>query len=56
VPKLVPPGEGRAPSRRELFARMCYLRGVTDPATVGRLWAEEEAKAPATPNRRARRG
>jgi hypothetical protein len=44
IPKLVAPPSGPAIDRKKLFRRRCYLLGVTDPATVETLWAEDEAK------------
>lgn len=49
VPKLRPPATDRPVSLRELFARKCFLLGVTDPDVVERLWAADAAA------RRARR-
>ena len=37
-----PPVE--APTAREFHARRCFLVGITDPAKVAKLWAEERAR------------
>ena len=44
-PKLKAPAAG-APrlTARQLYARLLYSYGITDPADVERLWAEEQAR------------
>jgi hypothetical protein len=44
IPKLPEFGAVRIPSAREEFGQRCYLLGITDPATVARLWEEEKER------------
>jgi len=42
-PKLVLPAP-EPPTAEQAFRRRCYLNGITDPARVRDLWADEKAR------------
>jgi len=56
VPKLKPPASP-TPSYGQLFARKCFLLGITDPDVVAQLWRAELARLEKlNPKRRGRKG